>query len=440
VTAATHFGDLAPRVSWWQPVPAARTAPPPERDTVAFRALLVFLFVLLIAPQTTFPALGALRPAMLAAVVAVSACLAGRFLGGEPLEVAAPGRGLAAALGAWAVLTLPLSYWPGGSVEVLSELYLKSLALFWLLANLLSTPRRLRLVAGALIVMGVPLALTGVRDYAAGAFLANASGVTRISGYGSGLAGNPNDLALVLNLLLPLAIAFGLSATTAARRSLAFLAAGVLALGVVVTFSRAGFLTLMATSVLFVIRMLRNGRLAPAAVLAVAGLVAVPLLPAGYVSRIASIASVDSDPTGSAQARWDDTRAALRIVARRPLLGVGLGMNVLALNEERGITWTAVHNVYLQQGVDLGLPGLAVFVALLARSIRSARQVQRAEPASGRQPLLHLGQGIEISLWGFAVSGFFYPVAYHFYFYLIAGLAAAAATLRSPAPAAGARA
>jgi O-antigen ligase len=159
-------------------------------------------------------------------------------------------------------------------------------------------------------------------------------------------------------------------------------------------------------------------------------------LPAGYVSRVASITDVDSDPTGSAQKRWADSRAALRILAERPLLGAGLGMNVLALNDERGSSWTAVHNVYLQLGVELGLPGLALFVALLAASIRTARRAQREARRAGRSDLFHLSEGIEVALWGFALSGLFYPVAYHFYFYLVAGLAAAAGTLRPPAPAA----
>ena len=424
---ATLSAETADLRAWWRPEPDDTLAPA-GREALAFGGLMAFLFVLLIAPQNQIPALAAVRPALLAGGLAVTACLGGRFLRREPLSVAAPGLGLAAALGGWAVLTIPLSYWPGGSVTVLLDLYLKSLALSWLLANLVNTPERLRRVAIALAVMGVPLALTGLRNYASGAFRDD-SGIKRIEGYSSGLAGNPNDLALVLNLLLPIALGLALGGRRPEGRLLAFLAAAVLAVGVVVTFSRAGFVTLVATVLVYLLKLLGRGRAAPAVAVALLAFLALPLLPDGYVSRVASIASVDSDPTHSAQNRWADTRAALRILAERPVLGAGLGMNVLALNDERGTTWTAVHNVYLQVGVELGLPGVALFLALLVTSLRSARRAQLEARRSADTNLCHLAEGIEVALLAFAISALFYPVAYHFYFYLVAGLSAAAAAM-----------
>jgi hypothetical protein len=49
------------------------------------------------------------------------------------------------------------------------------------------------------------------------------------------------------------------------------------------------------------------------------------------------------------------------------------------------------------------------------------RQLERG---AAEHPLL--AEALEISLVVFALSGPFYPVAYHFYFYLMAGLALAA--------------
>jgi O-antigen ligase len=424
VTDATL--SVAPR-AWWRAEPE-RAAPRPGQESLSFGALLAFLFVLLIAPQNQIPALAALRPALIAAGLAVLTCLGGRLLRREPLSVPAPGWGLAAALCGWALLTMPLSFWPGGSVNLFLDLYLKALALFWLLANLVDSPERLRRVAVALTAMGVPLAVTGLRNFASGAYLDD-SGVKRIEGYNSGLAGNPNDLALVLNLLLPIALGLALGRRGIEGRVLAFFAAAVLAMGVVITFSRAGFVTLVTIVLVFLLKLLGRGRGALAVGGVILALLALPLLPSGYAARVASITSVESDPTGSAQKRWADTWAALRLLPERPLLGAGLGMNILALNDERGTTWTAVHNVYLQVGVELGLPGLALFVALLSTSLRSARRAQRVAKRAADPEIYHLAEGIEVALLAFAVSGFFYPVAYHFYFYLIAGLAAAAGAM-----------
>jgi hypothetical protein len=414
--------ERAPR--WWQAEPAPIAAP--DRDALAFRALLVFLFLLLLSPQTLVPSLASVRPALLAGGLAVGTCVVGRFVRGERLGHPGREQRLAAALAGWAILTIPLSYWPGGSYNVLVDLYLKALALFWLLANLVDTPARLGRVITALTIMGVPLAVTGMRNYAAGTFLdAGGPEVPRIAGYHSGLAGNPNDLALVLNLLVPLAV--GLALARASR--LALLGAVILAGGVIVTFSRAGFVALATSAVLFGFKCARRGRPGAVAGVMMLAFLTLPLLPEGYLSRVASITDVDSDPTGSAQTRWADTRAALRVVAMQPILGTGLGTNILALNEERGASWTAVHNVYLEHGVELGVPGLALFMGLLVSCWRSARRTRRAAEVSARHELVHLAEGVEVALVAFAVSGLFYPVAYHFYFYLVAGLAAAAGTL-----------
>jgi len=196
---------------------------------------------------------------------------------------------------------------------------------------------------------------------------------------------------------------------------------------VVLTFSRAGFLTLATTLGLYGLRLMRRpSRGLVFAALAVAAL-ALPFLPDGYTDRLLTLRALDADITGSAQARWEGTVAAMENVARNPVLGAGLGMDILALNETVGATWRAVHNTYLEYGVDLGVPGLLLFLILLWASWRSARATARlAGP-----PLAQLAEGIEISLVGFAVAAFFHPAAYQFYFYYIAGLAVAARTVAS---------
>ncbi len=141
---------------------------------------------------------------------------------------------------------------------------------------------------------------------------------------------------------------------------------------------------------------------------------------------MSTITDIQADPQGSAQARWMDMNAAADYVVRNPIVGAGIGMNVLALNEERGVAWVPVHNVYLQYAVDLGIPGLVLFLLLLRGCIKSATCVQRrcAGVAAFRE-LFYLAEAVQVSLIAFAVAALFHPVAYHFYFYYIAGLAIA---------------
>src|SRR5207253_8710681 len=116
----------------------------------------------------------------------------------------------------------------------------------------------------------------------------------------------------------------------------------------------------------------------------------VPLLPSAYVDRLATVKDVQSDPTGSSQARWRDTVAAAQFVAQHPIIGAGIGMDFLALNQIRGNKWLKVHNVYLEYAVDLGVPGLALFLTLLYRVFKGARFARKRleEVPSQRQLFL----------------------------------------------------
>jgi putative inorganic carbon (HCO3(-)) transporter len=402
---------------------AIRPAPAPASG-VAFGGLVAFTVVMLIAPQTTFPALNALRPALLAAAVAIGAYLLHRLVRREPLVRPAPELALAVLLLWWAALTLPMSMWVGGSIDLLLSLYIKTLLIFALLCHVVDTPRRLKVLAAWLTGLSVPMAYTGVTQFLSGEFLA--TGTRRIEGFEAALTHNPNDLALMLNLLLPLGLALMMHARTQPIR---LLLAGIVLLqlaGIVLTFSRSGFVTLAVVVMLQLYRLARRGRLAVAAALVMALLLAVPLLPVGYLDRLSTIVDTNADQTGSAQARWSDMAAAAGYIARNPIIGAGLGMDILALNEVRGPLWTQVHDVYLQYGVDLGLPGLVLFTLLLASAIRSAARARSDAARKGRPDIAAVADAIWVSLVAFAVAAVFYPVGYHFYFYYFAGLAVAA--------------
>ena len=66
--------------------------------------------------------------------------------------------------------------------------------------------------------------------------------------------------------------------------------------------------------------------------------------------------------------RWSDTVAAVEFMISHPIVGAGLGQGHLALNELRGAFWTSVHNAYLNFGVDLGLPALLLYLAMVVTS------------------------------------------------------------------------
>jgi O-antigen ligase len=341
-------------------------------------------------------------------------------------------------------VTLPLSYWPGGSIAVLTDLFLKAMAFFWLIGRLVTTRDRLNLFCWTLVLCSIPLAVTALVHFQLGEFVTRRDAVTqRIAGYvgGSGIAGNPNDLALMLNLIIPISAALLVGTRRPAARSLAAAALVLSVAAVIVTFSRAGFIALATILVLWLVGAAR--RRSPGIMVAtlVLALCTWPLLPEGYLGRLGTITNISADTTGSAQGRWNDLGMSAELVARNPITGAGLGQDILALNRLRGPTWRSVHNVYLQYAVDLGIPGLLLFLWLFAASLRSARHVRIL---TARVPALlglsYQAEGVQIALLAFAVQAFFHPVAYQFYFFCLAGLAVALTNAHSAAIAPQARA
>lgn len=399
-------------------------------NVVAFRALVAFTAILVLSPQAWIPALEPLRIALAAAGVAIGAHLFDRLMRRDSAPVFNMEIGLAVALVAWAVVTMPLSLWVGGSLEILTDQYIKAVVFFWLVGTLVTTAGRMRTLAWTLVLCSVPLAVTGIWNYFSGEVLSTGvPGLKRIYGYmgGSGLAANPNDLALMLNLIIPIAAAVALDARRGLFKLVAAAAAMLGIVAVILTFSRAGFLTLAATGLMLFAVLVRRKSAGAAGLLLVIALTVPVLTPAGYVDRLSTITNIEADRTGSAQGRWQDFIVAAEVVARNPITGVGIGNDMIALNRQRGEeTWRSVHNAYLQYAVDLGLPGLLLFVLLHILCFRTARAVERraaGDPAL--RHLAHLAAGIQISLAAFFVAAMFHPIAYQFYFFTIAGLAVA---------------
>ena len=102
-----------------------------------------------------------------------------------------------------------------------------------------------------------------------------------------------------------------------------------------------------------------------------------------------------------------------------PIVGAGIGNDLLALNDYRDRdTYRSVHNAYLQYAVDLGLPGLMLFAWLHILCFRSVRRLERrAQHDDAFRTLGPLAGGVQVSLVAFFVAAMFHPIAYQFYFF-----------------------
>jgi O-antigen ligase len=385
---------------------------------------MFFTFVLFVTPQSYFPVLHSFSLGKLSIGLALLVYMLDRLAHGRPLTVVTPAVRLVLCLVLLALLSIPFSRWPGGSAAVFVDEFSKSVIVFLLISNSVNTIQRMRLMIGSMALWAIIMSWVAVRDYSGGNL---ALGGLRIYGYDSPLAANPNDLALTVNLILPLVFGLYLGARKGLARLLFMAAIGLLASAVISSFSRGGFLTMMTVLLVVLINRLRER--GPRVLGWVFGILLVSLvvLPAGYGDRVYSIFDAKADPTGSSDARWNSMVLAWGSMLAHPVIGVGLGMHGLnVFDQTGGWDWVGVHNVFLQIGADLGVLALVVYVLtiwkLLRRLDHSLNVVKEWPDAQG---FLALGSGIRISIIGFVVGGFFSPVAYQFYLFYIAGLAVA---------------
>jgi len=423
---------------WWR---HAATSPGPQAgrliqasrsSALPFWALMGFTCLLLLSPQSFIPALGVLHLPLLMALLAAGSFIMGSWKRHENPFTLGKEQKLALLLAAWALVTVPLSLWPGGSVAFFFGIFFKALIVFWLLSRVVDSAARLEIACWTLSLLAAPLSLSAVKTFFSGGFRTQelSHGLARISGYDASLTGNPNDLALMLNLILPLSIALFLKARGTGARFLLVALIGLDVVAIVATFSRAGFLSLGLTGLAYLYILLRRKRRS-LAFLVIAGVLAgTAMLPSAYINRLSTITDIQADQTNSAQTRFRDYITAAKYVAAHPLMGAGVGMNILALNDERGTTWTLVHDVYLEYAVDLGLPGVILFLLLLRAVIRGLRKaLRRAAEVPEGEDLHYLLEGLLVSIASFSLSAFFYPDAYQFYFYYLAGLSIAAISI-----------
>src|SRR3954465_15355386 len=204
---------------------------------VAFTALLFF------RPQDQLRPLAMLHMSALTAIAGLGAMAVRRMSTGQTIVKITPEVIGVVALGGIIVLTMPFSIWPGGSLKVFRDLYVKIILIFALMITTLTTPKRLRQLTWLMILASGYLAARGVIDYARGVNLTEGN---RLKGSIGGIFENPNDLALNLVTFLAPVLFIIILERRPFRRLVASGVAVLMLATIVATKSRGGFLGLGA--------------------------------------------------------------------------------------------------------------------------------------------------------------------------------------------------
>lgn len=336
--------------------------------------LLIFSILLFFRPQDQIAALGALHISDMAAVVGLGALAFQNVSRGKPITRMMPEITGVALLGAIILLTVPTSVWPGGSVRVFTDLYIKVALIFMLMVNCATSPRRIERICWVIVLAFGYISALAWRDYALGQNLVEGH---RVRGATGGFFENPNDLALNIAAFLPLALMYVQRPGPLVKRAISA-AIVVLMLGALVfTKSRSG---LLGTVAMFAVYLVVTRSITPTTVLAgvVAGMLVLPMLPQSFYDRMVSITEADKDPTGSRAARKLLLEQAWLIFLEHPITGIGAGQFKNFGPPGRAEKWRVTHNVMLQVATEMGVFGLIVFSFLIWRGVASAWWTRRA--------------------------------------------------------------
>ncbi len=421
--------DLASRVGvlFQRPRQARMFAPRPTADTAAttaqnrteersngkhrwaFAGLYLVMSLVYFRPQEVLPDVFGEAPLVkVATIVTIVLYLFSKIAASErivswPLEMK-----MVVLMWTLGVLFWPIAVSPQDSFNVLFDPFIKTIIVFVMLLGLVDTRQRLRRLFAIMVFGQVMYALSAIKTFLEGGYSEAASFHQRIAGWGVTYA-NPNDLASVLNLILPFAVCFGLTRQKLVR-PVYFAFAALSAVGVFVTFSRSGFIGLVIVSVFLVWKLSRGYRVRVLLGALLVSAVLVAALPGRYVARLSTIVNPEADATHSAQERRKLLERAVEVAVKRAVVGIGVGnFHIFSVNER------VAHNSYLETAAELSVIGLIAYLILIFAPFRSLRRIEHETYKNGPHPdweAYIISICLQASMVAYIVYGFFGSVQY----------------------------
>jgi hypothetical protein len=380
--------------------------------------LILFTVLLYLRPNDLLP-IGTFPILKIMAIGTLAAFFVERLLLGGPLSVMPRPFRYLLVMAVLTILSIPVGLDPSASFAGFTDAFLKILLVFLLMINVVTSFRRLRLLMEVTVLSAAGVAVLTLADYVRGKNLVEDFNF-RATGAVGGIFGNPNDLALAMNMLLPFAVGLVLSRPSPFARLLYLVCAALLAVTSVLTYSRSGFLTMTIAGAFFLFKLSRRypaawgvGALAAAALF-----VSSP----GRVFTLFATSGGDVTAAGTATARWELVKRSFEVAGANPirwLFGVGIeNFHIVSHNELVG------HNAYLQVFNEVGLPAMIFYILFLASVIRiTARITKRYRSVRGYRQIWLMATVIQTSLIAYLVGSSFGSVAFLWYVYYPAAFA-----------------
>jgi O-antigen ligase len=313
------------------------------------------------------------------------------------------------------LLSVPLALEPAEAWAAFTD-FAKVVTMFIVMVNVVRSEGRWRWMFWLALLVSLVLSVHALNDYRLGNLKLKGD---RVEGVIGGMFENPNDMALHLVTIIPLALALMYVTRKLSGKIFYALCALLMIAGTVVSFSRGGFLGLMCASFLLAWKIGRRNRLFVVLLFLVAGAIFLAVAPSGYVSRLLTIFGDSELDGGSAIGRRDLLIRSIYVTIANPLLGVGMNnFHIVSIHEK------VSHNAYTQVSAEMGLAAMVVYLLFIITSFKRMRLIERETYETRQQTgVYYLAVGLQASLVAYMVSSFFASVAYLWYIYYLAGYA-----------------
>jgi O-antigen ligase len=396
---------------------------PEQGGKWVFLSLWLFTVAVYARPEDIFSPLGDLHLTFIfgccAGLAYLGTVLSGRmgFLWTQELKITL-------LLTAWYVVGIPLAFWRGGSFQVFTHVWLKTLFIFFLLTQTLFTMKRIRALLWAIILS--ELAVTGFS-------IIQSSKVTwvgeRMLGFNQGILGW-NFLGIAVAVTLPYLAAI-LVLTRSAFKSVLLVTASLSMIWMLMlTASRGGVLNVVfsvAVTWIFVLCGSVRGRIIGAGII-LAMVLAVCLAPNILWQRLGTIWGEPDIYAGQVAASAEESKEDhLSVLVRsiqytfdHPIFGLGLGNFQVASGTELGqpSAWMGTHNTFTEISSEAGIPAVLLFLGLIVTATRNVGKVSAwLGPGHEGIELQLIAKATKASLLSFAFGAFFAHLAYEYYFF-----------------------
>lgn len=331
----------------------------------------------------------------------------------------------------------------------------EGLGIFFLITNVVRTPRMMRQVTWALLLAGGFIGALSVYQqfthtfqnnywgFAQMSFAQINTGVETINGAVTaprlaGQIGEKNRYAQVMLMLVPIGIFRFWGEKKNLMRLLAAVMTGLIAMGAALAYSRGaavGFVLMLLIMVFM--RYIKIWQVGIIVVLLAIVLAAVPTYATRLTSLQTLVASFSDDSAGVSNAdgatlsRLTEMGAAALVFLDHPIIGVGPGLFPLyyqnyseliglrTLNEDR-----QAHDLYVSIAAENGGLGLACFLAVIYITLRGLARA-RKRWLQEEPEIANMATAYMLSIVTYLTTGIFLHFAFIRYFWLLMALAAA---------------